>query len=42
MACLLEERGRKCGEQCLFASFGLFGKREIEDLLKIWNLQFKG
>ena len=27
MARLLEERGRKCGEQRLFASFGLFGKR---------------
>ena len=42
MTLLLEEKGTKCGEQCLYASFGQFGKREIEDLLRMYNFLFKG
>ena len=34
--------GRKCGEQRLYASSRQFGKREIEDLLRMWNFLFKG
>ena len=33
MACLLEEKGKKCGVQHLCVSFGQFERREIEDLL---------
>ena len=39
---LLEENRKKFGGRLLYAFSGLFGKREIEDLLRMWNSQFKG
>ena len=37
MVPLLEENGKRFGEQLLYVYSGLFGKREIEDLLIMWN-----
>ena len=42
MGLLLEESEKRFGGQLLYTSFGLFGKREIEDLLRMWNSQSKG
>ena len=42
MVLLLEESGKIFGGQLLYASSGLFGKREIGDLLRMWNFQSKG
>ena len=39
---LLEESEKRFGGQLLCAFSGLFGKREIEDLLRMWNSQSKG
>ena len=37
MVPLLEESGKRFEGQLLYASSKLFGKREIEDLLRMWN-----
>ena len=42
MVPLLEESGNRFRGQLLYTSFRLFGKREIEDLLRKWNSQTKG
>ena len=42
MTLLLEESGKRFEGQLLYASSGLFGKREIEDLLRMWSSQSKG
>ena len=42
MVPLLEESGKRFGGQLIYASSGLFGKREIENLLRMWNPQYKG
>ena len=42
MTPLLVESGKKFGEQCLYAFSGHYGKREIEDISKMWSFQFKG
>ena len=41
MTRLLEEKGRKCGEQRLCVTFEQFGRREIKDLLRMWSFLFK-
>ena len=35
MALLLEENGKKLGEQCFYVFSGQYGKREIEDLSRM-------
>ena len=42
MVSLLEENRKKFGGRLLYTSYGQFGKREIEDLLRMWNSQSKG
>ena len=37
MVSLLEESGKKFGGRLFYAFSGLLGKREIEDLLRMWN-----
>ena len=37
MVPLLKESGRKSGRQLPYAFSRQFGKREMEDLLRIWN-----
>ena len=42
MVPLLGDSGKKFGGWHLYTSSKLFGKREIEDLLRMWNSQSKG
>ncbi|RVW37302.1 hypothetical protein CK203_088187 [Vitis vinifera] len=42
MVALVEKSGKGFGGQLLYVSSGLFGKREIEDILRMWNFQSKG
>ena len=42
MVLLLEESRKRFGWQLLYVYSELFGKREIKDLLRMWNSQSKG